>query len=235
MNPQEELVLKILSSVDVIKGKTKFVKILHLVCKLFETNKMESPFKFKPDKYGVYPPELEPVLEKMQNEKHVQINTALFSRRQDLSAINKNYSGYNKAILAINPKIEALVQALNAYSLDKVLAISYYLFPETVVNSKIKPEINKTIMELFSPLSSDFEEAIDEKIEAEVIESPFKALYPQFNDLDARMHMMRSIGLSELPPIMPDIIDKSTGFLAEKYPLFKKYNLEEMLADARRR
>lgn len=43
MNQREELILKILSSVDVIQGKTKFVKILHLVCKLIEKNQKKIP------------------------------------------------------------------------------------------------------------------------------------------------------------------------------------------------
>lgn len=236
MNPKEELVLKILSSVDVIKGKTKFVKILHLTCKLLEANKMESPFEFKPGDYGIYTPQLEPVLEKMENENYIHVNTSLFSKREDLSAVNRTFSGYSEAIEKMSPKIEALVQALNPYSADKVLAISYGLFPDTTIKSKIKPEINRTVTELFSHLSSEFEEKNEEeKISMEVIGSNVKELYPQFNDLDARVHLMKSVGLSKLPPIMPSIIDDSTGFLAKKYPLLKKYNLEEMLADARRR
>ena len=235
MNQQEELVLKVLSSVDVIKGKTKLVKILHLVCKLFEANKKESPFKFRPDHYGIYSPELEPVLKKMENEHHIHINTSFFSKRQDLSAINRTYDGYTEAVLAMSPKIEALVQALNQYSSDEILAISYHFFPDTTVKSEIKPEINKKITELFSPLNLEFEESCEEKVLVKPVSNEVRSLYPQFNDLDARMHLMKSLGLKELPPIIPDMIDESTGLLAKKYPFFKKYNLEEMLADARRR
>lgn len=234
MNQQEQVVLKVLSSVDVIKGKTKFVKILHLVCKLLEVNKKESPFTFKPNKYGFYPPDLEPVLEKLGNEKYIQVNANFFSRRKDLSLI-RPFNDYNGTVLEASPKIEALVQALNPYSSDEVIAISYYLFPESSVKSEIRPQINKKITELFSPLSLEFEESSEGKTIAEPISSKVKALYPQFNDLDARIRIMKSIGLNKLPPIIPSMIDDSTGFLAKKYPIFKKYNLEEMLEDARRR
>lgn len=235
MNQQEQLVLKVLSSVDVIKGKTKFVKILHLVCKLFEVNKKESPFKFRPDHYGIYSPELESVLEKMVNDHHIHLNKSFFSKRQDLSAINRTYDDYDEEVLAMSPKIEPLVQSLNQYSSDEIIAISYHFFPDTTVKSEIKPEINKKITELFSPLSLEFEESCEEKILVKPISNEVRSLYPQFNDLDARLHLMKSLGLKELPPIIPDMIDGSTGLLAKKYPFFKKYNLEEMLADARRR
>lgn len=234
LNQQEELILKILSSVDVIKGKTKFVKILHLACKLLEENKMKSPFEFKADKYGVNAVGLDPVLYKLENENYVHINTTLFSGRQDLSAINRMYDGYSQSIMAISPKIEPLVKTLNDYSKDEILAISYHLFPDTTVNSKIKPIVNKKITELFSPLSVEFEEACDEKPTMKDIGSTVKDLYPRFNDMDVRMHMMKSIGLTEIPQIIPDIIDESTGFIAKKYPLLGKYNLEEMLENARR-
>ena len=236
MNQQEELILKILSSVDVIKGKTKFVKILHLTCKLLEANKIKSPFEFKADKYGVNAIGLDPILQKLENANYVHINTDLFSKRQDLSALNRTYSGYSQSMMAISPKIEPLVQILNDYSKDEVLAISYSLYPDTTSNSKIKPIVNKTITELFSPLSVEFDNNEEEEPKKELsIGSIVKTQYPHFNDMDARMHLMRSIGLKELPAIIPDAIDDSTGFLAKKYSLFKKYNLEEMLENARRR
>ncbi|MFY9300438.1 MAG: hypothetical protein WAO91_04545 [Candidatus Nitrosotenuis sp.] len=234
MNQQEQLILKVLSSVDVVKGKTKFVKILHLVCKLLEVNKKESPFTFKPNKFGFYPPDLEPVLERLENEKYVQVNSNFFSKREDLSLINP-FNDYTGVVLEESTNIETLVQTLNPYSSDEVIAISYHLFPESSVKSEIRPQINKKITELFSPLSLEFEEADQEKPIAESISNNVKALYPQFNDLDARLQIMKSIGLNKLPPIIPSMIDDSTGFLAKKYPIFKKYNLEEMLEDARRR
>jgi len=235
MDRKEELVLKILSSVDVIKGKTKFVKILHLTCKLFVINKKESPFEFRPDRYGVYPPDLEPVLVQMEKENYIHINKSFFSKRQDLSAVDRSHVFQNETILEMSKKIAALSKALNEYSSDEIIAISYHLFPDTTIKSEIKPEINKKIVELFSPLSSEFEEPIEEEISMESISSNVKALYPQFNDLDARMHIMKSLNLKEVPPIIPDMIDESTGLLAKKHPFFKKYDLEEMLKDARRR
>ena len=234
MNEQEQLVLKVLSSVDIVKGKTKFVKILHLVCKLLEVNKKKSPFTFKPNKYGFYPSDLEPVLERLENEKYVQVNSNFFSKREDLSLI-RPFNDYTGVVLEERSNIETLVQALNVYSSDDVIAISYHLFPESSVRSKIRPQINRKIMELFSPLSLEYEESDKEKPISEIIGSNVKALYPQFNDLDARIHIMKSIGLNKLPPIIPSMIDDSTGFLAKKYPIFRKYNLEELLEDARRR
>jgi len=235
MNQQEELIVKILSSVDIIQGKTKFVKILHLTCKLFEENQKESPFSFIPDRYGVYSPELEPVLQKLKSQRIVKISGSIFSKRKDLSLIDINYQFNNEVVLAMGLKIELIVQELNKYSSDEVVAISYDLFPKTTINSEIKPKVNKKITEMFSSLSSDFEESFEEKTGIKPISSEMKELYPRFNDMDARIHMMKSLGLEKLPEINPDVIDESTGLLAKKHPFFKKYNLEKMLEDARRR
>jgi len=235
MNQKEELVLKILSSVDVIQGKTKFVKILHLTCKLLEKNKIKSPFSFKPDHYGVNSPQLDPVLQNLESQRMIKISKPIFSKRYDFSLLDRNYELGNEEILASSSKIESLVQALNPYSADQVLAISYDLYPDTTTRSEIKPKINKKIIEMFSPLSSDFEESFEEKAGMEPISSEMKALYPQFNDMDARIHMMKSMGLKRLPEINPDTIDESTGLLAKRHPFFKKFDLEKMLEDARRR
>lgn len=233
MNQREELILKILSSVDVIQGKTKFVKILHLVCKLIEKNQRRSPFSFKADHYGVNSPELEPLLQSMESQRYVKISSPLFSKRNDLSLINRDYAFQDESILAMSPEIESLVKALNQYSFDDIIAISYSLFPETTKNSQIKPKVNKKITELFSNLSPDFEESFEEKIEIKPVSSEVKALYPQFNDLDVRMHMMKSLGLKELPPIIPDVIDESSGLIAKESSFLKKYNFEELLENAR--
>ena len=235
MNQKEELVLKILSSVDVIQGKTKFVKILHLVCKLFEKEQKESPFSFKSDRYGVYSAELEPVLQNLESQRMIKISKHIFSKRNDLSLIARNYQFGDELVLAIGTKTESLVQALNPYTADEVIAISYDLFPETTTKSEIKPKINKKITELFSSLSYDFEESSEEKVVMKPISSKVKALYPQFNDLDVRMSMMKSLGLKKLPPIIPDMIDESSGIIAKETSFLKKYDFEKLLEDARRR
>lgn len=235
MNQKEELVLKILSSVDVIQGKTKFVKILHFVCKLFEKNQKESPFSFKSDHYGVNSIGLELVLQSLESERMIKISKSVFSKRYDLSARDRNYQFGNEVVLAMSSKIESLVQGLNPHSADEVIAISYYFFPENTTKSEIKPKINKKITEMFSPLSSDFEESFEEKVVIEPISSEMKALYPQFNDLDVRMSMMKSLGLKKLPPIIPDMIDESSGIIAKETSFLKKYDFEKLLEDARRR
>ena len=236
MNIQEELVLKILESVDVIQGKTKFVKILHLTCKLLEDNNVESPFDFKADQFGVNTQQLEPVLLRLQTNEMIKVSKPALSRRFDLSLVARNYSFVNEAILGISPRIESLVQELNQHSSDDVIAMSYYLFPETTTESKIKPKMNKKITEMFSSLSTDFEESFEEEKDdnPKSIHSEVTTLYPQFNDLDVRMHMMKSLGLAKLPDVTPDVVDESSGLIAKKHPFFKKYNLEKMLEDDRR-
>ncbi len=232
MNQQEELVLKILSSVNVIEGKTKFMKILHLVCKFIEKKGGHSPFEFQADKFGVYSPQLQPVLENLESDRYIKIQKGMFSKREDLSLRNTNYSEMDR-FSEISPSIKELVWSLNDYSADEIIAISYHFFPDTTVNSKIKTKVNKKITELFSSLNPEFEDSdvYDEKIHT----SNDISLYPQYNDLDIRKKMMDSLGLADLPQIDPAIIDDSTGILASKTTFFKKYNLEELLEDARRR
>lgn len=103
MNQQEELILKILSSVESIQGKTKFVKILHFCCKLLEKHKKESPFVFRPDNYGVYPPSMEPVLEKLESQRLIKISSPLFSRRNDLSLMDRAFQFNDQDIIELGP------------------------------------------------------------------------------------------------------------------------------------
>lgn len=235
MNSKEELILKILSSVNVIQGKTKFVKILHFSCKLLEENKKEAPFEFRPDNFGVYSVDVEPVLVNLESNRHVKINRPIFSKRNDLSILNRSYEFQNENIIELGPKIELLVRTLNPYSADEVIAFSYHSFPEMAVNSLIKPKINKKIDELFSLSGPDFEDSIIEHPLTNPVSSETRTLSPQFNDLDVRMSMMKSLGLEELPPIIPDSIDDSSGIIANETTLLKKYDFEKILGDARRR
>lgn len=234
MNQREELVLEILSSVDVIQGKTKFVKILHLVCKLLEKNKINSPFNFKADRYGVNSPELEPLLQKLESDRYVRISKPIFQRRNDLSLIGRSYECENAHLREMKPKINSLVNALNPCSLDEILAISYKLYPDTTTNSVIKAKVNQKIIDLFSELSPRFEESFETVLEKSVSVPDGIPLSPQFNDLDVRIKMMKSMGLEKLPSIIPDIIDESTGIIDQESSLFKKINLEEILENARR-
>lgn len=61
-----------------------------------------------------------------------------------------------------------------------------------------------------------------------------RALYPQYNDLDVRLNMIKSLGLKELPPIIPDIVDESSGLIAKNTSILKNFNFEELLENARR-
>ena len=105
--------------------------------------------------------------------------------------------------------------------------------PETSINSKIKPKVNKRIIELYSRLSPEFEENFDDKVEIKPIGSDVEPLYPQFNDLDVRLNMMKSSGLQELPPIIPDIIDESSGLIAKETLILKNFDFEELLENDR--
>lgn len=234
MNEQEELVLKILSAVKVIQGKTKFVKILHFTCKLLEKNDIKSPFIFKADNFGVNTIQLTPVLEKLESQNLVNVRQEFLSKRNVLSLIKRNYPFMNKVIIGMGPKIELLVNELNQYSADEVIAYSYNLFPETTVNSKIKPKVNKKITEIFSALSPDFEESFEEKVRLAPLNDNTLPLYPQFNDLDVRIRMMKTLNLDNLPQINPDSIDEASGLITKNQPFFKKYNLKKMLEDDRR-
>lgn len=234
MNQQEELILKILSSVDVIEGKTKFVKILHFTCKLFEQNQKKSPFIFKADHFGVNTQELEPLLQDMKEQRIISINKLLDSQSDILFVINRDYMCKDKEIQEMSPKIEVLVSELNRHPSEEVIAVSYYLFPETTMNSKIKPKTNKKITELYSELGLDFEEDSDVMSKVNPVSHDTRPQYPQFNDLDIRLHMMKSLGLKKLPPIIPDIIDELSGIIAKETILLKNFNFEELLENDRR-
>ncbi len=234
MNQQEELILKVLSSVDVIEGKTKFVKILHFTCKLFEQNQKKSPFIFKADRFGVNTQELEPLLQDMKVQGTINISKLPDSQKDILFAVNRDHAFKDKEIQEMSPKIEMLVSEINLHTYEEVIASSYCLFPETTTNSEIKPKINKKITELYSKLCLNFEEDSDVMVKDNPVSHDTRPQYPQFHDLDMRLHMMKSLGLERLPPIIPDIIDASSGIIAKETLLLKNFNFEELLENDRR-
>ena len=232
MNQKEELILEILSSVDVIKGKTKFVKILHFVCKLFEKHKMKSPFSYRPDKFGVYFPQLELVLDDLKKQGMIQVNISRSIRQISIFLKDPTYQASNSSINELGLEIRTLVKTLNSYSADDVIAFSYYTFPDTTGKSEIKPKINERITTMFSEPDPDIKESSSTIIG---IKSGVEALSPQYNDLDMRKNMMKSLGMSKIPPIIPDSIDELSGIIYRETSILKNYNLEEMLENTRRR
>lgn len=111
------------------------------------------------------------------------------------------------------------------------IAISYDLFDDTTLKSRIKPEISQKIAAVYD-LAFEKPEQLAESVK--VVTTDHKA-EPQFNDVDARIRVMKSIGRAELPPIIPDSVDKSAGMPPKKYSVFKGTNLEKLLENARRR
>lgn len=107
--------------------------------------------------------------------------------------------------------------------------------PETTTKSKIKPKINQKIEEMFSWSSTRFEEKIEDSVIPMISTGEKQDLYPQFNDMDMRVHMMKSLGLEKLPEIKPNSVDESSGIIGKTSTFFKKYDLEKLLEDARKR
>ena len=54
------------------------------------------------------------------------------------------------------------------------------------------------------------------------------AINMRLNDLNMRMHMVKSLGLKKIPPINVNAIDESSGIIAKTVHL-KNFNFEELL------
>jgi len=233
MNDQQLLVLKILSATGVIKGRTKFVKIIHMVCKLLEKKQHAVPFEFKADNFGVNSTDIVPVLESLERQQLVSVNTDEITGRKDIALYNPGMKIPETDFDGMSSQIYELVKNLNALSSEEVIAISYDLFNDTTLKSRIKPEINQKIAAMYDLAFEKSEQTTESEL-VKAVTTDYK-LEPQFNDMDARVRVMKSIGCAELPPIIPDSIDKSTGMLAKKYSVFKGIDLEALLEDVRRR
>ena len=57
----------------------------------------------------------------------------------------------------------------------------------------------------------------------------------QLNDLNMRLHMMKSLKLDNLPTINPNSIDETIGIIAKETVFLKTFNFEKLLENSRRR
>ena len=230
MNERKELLLKILSCVNVIQSKIKFVKMVHFVCKMLEENHKHPPFNFGPNKFGVYSKEIEPAINALEQQGYVKKSIDHVTGRQDFYAVHHKQVLINNDISELESKIENMIKILNQYSKDSLVALSYEMFPETTTNSMIKPSVVRTIDELRDTVTDP--EAYRQNNHASPSNTRM-ALSPPFNDLDMRIAVMESIGLDELPIIDPNSIDESAGILANT-SLLKKYDFKKLLENDRR-
>ena len=61
----------------------------------------------------------------------------------------------------------------------------------------------------------------------------YRVMQLQYNDLEMRLHMMRSVGLKELPQIDPNAVDRLSGIISRVAPSLSKFDFEEMLYNDR--
>jgi hypothetical protein len=131
-----------------------------------------------------------------------------------------------------------------------LLMLSYKLFPELAINSKIKPEVNKQFVKKLSPLSPLYDEDVgplpstspkfkkrkeDLRILAED-EQFFKRRefeMQKLPDIEARKKMAQLIGLKELPKLDPYAIYRLDGILKSTLPKDKKIDSVELVRSVR--
>ena len=56
----------------------------------------------------------------------------------------------------------------------------------------------------------------------------------EHNDLNMRLHMMKTLKLDNLPVINPNSIDEITGIIYRETLFLKKFNFEKLLENSRK-
>lgn len=56
----------------------------------------------------------------------------------------------------------------------------------------------------------------------------------EHNDLDMRLHIMKTLELDNLPAINPNSIDEITGIIDRETLFLKKFNFEKLLENSRK-
>ena len=137
----EEDALAILSIGEKEISHTKIQKIAYIISSITGIKG-----DFTSHHYGDFS---ENIMEKIQSP----LNRDIFNVKDDRYSLTvKGNIIYRKLLDEINHaeevKIESLLSLLRKLNAENLEALTYHLFPETAVNSKIRPEINKEISKL---------------------------------------------------------------------------------------
>ena len=215
--------LVVIGSTKYVQGDTRLQKYGLLV------HKKNPDIKFygdwEPGNYGGFSKSLASDTKTLMKSEFVISSDAVNSYGKKVARYRITDSGRNEIqdLLKEQEQIVRKICEITQYYFDKslkeVLADVYTLYPQFTENSKIRPQVGKTQLELNSYLSPEFEIPFESN---QKLESDVTNLITQtsseflFNDEDMREKLAKKIGLDEIPKLNPNAFEKLSGILHNK-------------------
>lgn len=243
ISDRASLLLAILSlSGGEMPGITRMQKIALLVSKNLEKDHQRAVTVFDdwvPDDYGgrsiqVYRAKDELIRKGMMVEKEIALDEEMAMKFYTITELGTKMTEKLRPMFAdVWTYMTEKARNYRKASTPELLALSYQLFPELAINSKIKPEINRKILTNLSPLSPMYEENVGpmpstkaskrkESIKTEIEDERFfkrrEYEMQSLPDIEARKKLAKLVGLTELPKLDPEAIYRLRGKIAKDIP-----------------
>ena len=146
-------------------------------------------------------------------------------------------------------QITTTVQKYVSAKTEDLVALSYDLYPELTIHSKIKPEVNRRLLKNASPLSEMYEEDIGELSSPRSVDKRRKELrqfaedeqffkqrefeMQKLPDIEARKRLAAVVGLKELPKLDPMAIYRLDGIIGRQLRKHKRFDSVELVRSVR--
>lgn len=211
--------MSIIYAVPHVHGDTRLQKYSLLVSKqILEGQEFFSDWKAS--NFGGYSPGVTICVSKLVKDGYVEARE--FSYDQDKKVSQYTLSQKGKVVVGeflktqseIFERIKHIVAYYHPKKLIELLNNVYVLYPDLTVNSKIKSEVNKSIVQNNSSLSPEFEIAIDEDRYVCVSSPP--AGEHVFGDEYFREKLAKSIGLKYVPKLDSKAFERLSGIISSK-------------------
>jgi uncharacterized protein YwgA len=211
--------MAIMHAVPHVHGDTRLQKYSLLVSKQILVNN-EFFNDWKASNFGGYSPGVTICVNKLVRDGYVEARE--FTYAQDKKV--KQYSLSQKGISSIEDflktqsdvfeRIKHIVTYYHPKKLIDLLNNVYALYPDLTVNSKIKSEVNKSIVQNHTNLSPEFEIAIEEEHYVRMSSPPMSEHV--FGDEYFREKLAKSIGLKYVPKLDSKAFDRLSGIISSK-------------------
>ncbi len=219
LSPKEKWLLAVIGSVPYVHGNTRIQKYALLVSKQIL---QEQDFfnDWRSDNYGGFSPSVAICVNKLANEDFIKIQEFAYDEDKKVNRYSLSLKGKNvvdellQSHSQVFDKIKEIIGYYQPKKLMELLENVYVLYPHLTNKSKIKAEVNKSIMENESYLSTEYEIAIDNR-ESFVPLSPAASEHIYSDDY-FRQKLAKSIGLTDIPKLDPKAFERLTGIISSK-------------------
>ncbi|MGH2611953.1 MAG: hypothetical protein ACRDFB_02760 [Rhabdochlamydiaceae bacterium] len=175
---------------------------------------------WKADNYGGYSTSVAICVSKLAKEDYIESREFTYDHDKKVNRYTITEKG-SKAIhdflKTYSEIFERIKQILAYYHPKKLLELLdnvYALYPDLTVKSKIKADVNRSIVANNSYLSPEFEIVTDNVVYAHTSSPP--ANEHVFGDDYFREKLAKSLGLKHVPKLDPKSFDRLTGIISSK-------------------